>query len=101
MLSSRTVNTVTNKVAVYKMQHIGEKNMSDELTSEVKYLKVKLAYQIGRETGRERPIKDFEEKAKMITEIDGIGNSIEKYEEFAKYVEALVAYHKYYGGREK
>ena len=33
--------------------------------------------------------------------IDSIGDSVEKYEQFARYVEALVAFHKFYGGRDK
>jgi CRISPR-associated protein Csm2 len=43
------VNTVTNKVNVYKTKHLGESLLSDELAAEVKYLKVKIIYQAGRE----------------------------------------------------
>ena len=32
--------------------------------------------------------------------IDGIGDSVEKYQKFASYVEALVAFHKFYGGKD-
>lgn len=32
--------------------------------------------------------------------VDEIGSSIDQYEKFAHYIEALVAYHKYYGGKD-
>ena len=70
---------------------------------EIKFLKVKLAYQIGRaDAGRNKPnpVRDFADKSGLITEIDKIGNSLGKYENFARYVEALVAFHKFYGGKD-
>ena len=90
------VNTVTGKIEVYRAKHDLTDQLPDDLAAEVKYLKIKIAYQ----AGREKAVKDFVNKAEMIKWIDSIGNSIEKYEEFAKYVEALVAYHKYYGGKD-
>lgn len=40
-------------------------------------------------------------KAKLNEAIDEIGNDIKKYKDFAKYIEALVAYHKFYGGKDE
>ena len=45
-------------------------------------------------------VKEFMEQSKMKHHIEEIGTSISKYEEFAHYVEALVAYHKFYGGND-
>lgn len=90
------VNAITNKVNVYKAKHLDIMELPDELIGEVQFLKVKAAYQ----AGRERSVKDFMEKSHMKDEIDRVGKSIAKYEEFARYIEALVAYHKYYGGKD-
>lgn len=98
------VNTVTNKVNLYTsrniVKHTSEQNgkikLPDYLVVEIKYLKVKIAYQVGRE----HSVKDFANKAKLVQYIDDIGDNIDKYNEFAKYVEALVAYHKFYGGKD-
>lgn len=78
------------------------RKIPEDLQMEIKFLKVKLAYQIGRAEDKQRnnPVKDFENKAELFKEIDGIGDSLEKYENFARYVEALVAFHKFYGGEE-
>lgn len=88
------VNAITNKVNVYKAKHLDATELPDELAGEIQFLKVKAAYQ----AGRERSVKDFMVQSKMKHHIEGIGTSISKYEEFAHYVEALVAYHKFHGG---
>ena len=43
------VNILANKVAIYKAEHPGTKEMSEKLEAEVQYLQVKLVYQVGRE----------------------------------------------------
>ncbi len=94
------VNMVSGKVDQYRNGEKGVK-LSPELQMQVKFLKVKLAYQIGRaETKWGNPVKDFSDASGLMKWIDSIGDSMEKYEEFARYVEALVAFHKFYGGRD-
>ncbi|WP_288850269.1 type III-A CRISPR-associated protein Csm2 [uncultured Mitsuokella sp.] len=90
------VTSVTNQIEVWHMQHIDTDVLPDNLAAEVKYLKVKLAYQ----AGREKSVKEFAEKAEIARRIDAIGRDRRKYQEFAHFVEALVAYHRFYGGRE-
>ena len=91
------VNALTNKITVYRAQNDGATALTEALASEVKYLKVKLAYQAGRYP---KAVKPFVETARLKEWIDGVGTSIRAYEDFAHYVEALVAYHKYHGGRD-
>nr|WP_315410939.1 type III-A CRISPR-associated protein Csm2 [uncultured Selenomonas sp.] len=91
------VNALTNKVAVYRTQSGQSKLLSDALASEVKYLKVKLVYQAARNRGT---VGDLADKAQIKERIDRIGTDMKKYEEFAHFMEALVAYHKFYGGRD-
>ena len=91
------VNALTNKITVYRTQSGQAKELNGTLAAEVKYLKVKLAYQAARYKGT---VGDFAEKAKLKERIDGIGTDMKKYEEFAHFMEALVAYHKFYGGRD-
>lgn len=97
------VNSLNNKVAVYTTQIGNAETLPDELAAEIKFLKVKIIYQVAKAVKKDgsNPVKDFVEKANLITAIDCIGNSTKKYRDFAKYMEALVAYHKYYGGKEK
>lgn len=90
------VNITANKVSIYRSKYPQNKQLSDELADEIRYLQVKLVYQ----AGRDKVVKDFIDKAKLLTLIKDIGNSIVKFEKFYRYVEALVAYHKYYGGKD-
>lgn len=91
------VNSLTGRIDVYKAQNGQTDVLPDDLAAEVKYLKVKIVYQ----AGREKSVKKFADDAGLIQRIDGIGTSIPKYEDFARYIEALVAYHKFYGGKDK
>ena len=84
-------------LAVHRTQSGQTEVLSRAIASEVKYLKVKLAYQAARYRAT---VGDFAEKAHIKERIDQIGTDMKKYEEFAHFMEALVAYHKFYGGRD-
>ena len=99
------VNRVNGKIDQFKNGNKSSASgrIPEDLQMEIKFLKVKLAYQIGRaDSGRNRenPVKEFADKSGLIGEIDKIGDSLESYENFARYVEALVAFHKFYGGKD-
>lgn len=91
-----SVNIINNKISIYKAQNPGKEELSAELMGEIQYMRVKLVYQ-----GREGNVKTFIEKSKLVNKIKQINSSIKKFEEFSRYVEALVAYHKFYGGKDK
>ena len=122
------VNQVSGKVEKWKRdKKVGSHEaLPEELQAQIKYLKVKIAYTIGREKASNKKsnnrsnqkrsftsVSDGREKASdkksnevelfftesgLLEIIDSIGSDIKKYENFASYVEALVAFHKYYGG---
>lgn len=90
------VNVVRNKVDLYKAKNKGAEALSKELTAEIKFLKVNLLYQAGRIAA----VKQFMTVSKLDIIIDSIGDSLARFVKFTKYVEALVAYHKFLGGRD-
>lgn len=89
-------NMLANKVSIYRSKHPQEKKLSGELVDEIRYLQVKLVYQ----AGRDKTAKEFIEAAGLLPMVKQIGSSIVRFEEFSRYVEALVAYHKFYGGKD-
>lgn len=91
------VNVVRNKVDLYKAKNKGAEALSKELTAEIKFLKVNLLYQAGRTVA----VKQFMIISKLDVIIDSIGDSLARFVKFTKYVEALVAYHKFLGGKDK
>lgn len=96
------VNVVRNKVDLYKGQNKGNKTMSEEIAAEVKFLKVTLLYQAAKAShNRDISVKDFVEKSRIDEVVADIGTDIVKFEKLCKYVEALVAFHKFNGGKDK
>ena len=93
-----SVNLVRDRVEVYKMRGQEPDRLPPELVAEVKFLKVKLMYLAGRE---KNIVGAFVEKSGLIEMIDSIGDSTERFDIFAKYVQALGAFHKFYGGKDK
>ncbi len=87
------INGVSEKVALYNGEDISC------FKNEILYIRVKLAYIYGRAESNSG-VKDFIDKSKLIELILCIGSNKQRWQIFAKYVEALVAYHKYYGGKD-
>lgn len=93
------VNTVSGKIDVYRDKNGGKiDTLPTELATEVEFLQVKLAYQIGRDT--KDTMKSFNDETHLMDRIKKIGNKAKAFDDFTRYVEALVAFHKFYGGKD-
>lgn len=68
--------------------------LSKDIRSDVQYVKMKFAYA----AGRERDVNDFVKAADLLNKIDMIKDSKSELMLFCKYMESLVAYHKFHGG---
>lgn len=75
-----------------------EEKLSDEICGRIDYLKVRFLYEVGRDT--EKKVRAFVEQAQIIECINEINGSRKNFILYSRYMEALVAYHKYYGGRD-
>ena len=71
--------------------------LSPEIIGQINYLKIRCVY----EAGREAAVKNLVETAGILEHIGEIKGSRKQYILFSKYMEALVAYRKYYGGRDE
>lgn len=80
------VNQLYNKIV---MQN---EDLPETIVSEIRYLKLRLIY----EAGREEDVENFCKVTGVIDALDFIGNSKARYIRYARYMEALVAYHKFY-----
>ncbi|MBQ5558851.1 MAG: type III-A CRISPR-associated protein Csm2 [Lachnospiraceae bacterium] len=69
-----------------------EEQLSEDICARIQYLRVRFVYQ----SGRIDAVKKFIQKAKILDAIKEIQGSRKKYKLFYNYLEALVAYHKYY-----
>lgn len=68
--------------------------LSTELQSDIQYVKMKFAYA----AGRDRDVKEFITKAGILNILDAVKDNKKVLMLFCKYMESLVAYHKFYGG---
>ena len=68
------------------------KSLGDKLCVKIQYMKMHFIY----EAGRELEVKKLIKKADIINKIDSIGSDKKKFISFCHYMEALVAYKKFY-----
>ncbi|HHW46878.1 MAG TPA: type III-A CRISPR-associated protein Csm2 [Clostridiales bacterium] len=72
-----------------------DENLTEESINKLNRMRVRILY----EAGRYEEVKAFVENSKIISYIKGIGTSRKKFLDFAQYLEALVAYHRFLGGK--
>lgn len=74
-----------------------EDELGQELEGRIDYLRVRCVYEYGRGGG---DVKDFIKEAKLLELLKEIGGSRKNYLLFHRYMESLVAFHRYYNGKE-
>lgn len=99
LTTSKIRNLLTMISSIYNdVIHMGNEPLSDEIVERIQYLKMRFAYEAGRD--RNMPVKDLIMVAEIWDVIDRIGRDREKCIIFCRYMEAIVAFHKYNGGRD-
>ena len=74
-----------------------EEKLNADIMGRIEYLRVRVMY----ECGREPMVNDLVREAQIIEILKEIGASKKNYLLFSRYMEALVAFHKYYGGKDQ
>lgn len=92
----RNLLALSNALYTRAVNYRNEK-LDENFVSDIKYMKVRFAY----EAGRDADVKKFVDRTKLIQYTDKIGNSREQLLIFCRYMESLVAFHKYYGGKDR
>ncbi|HEX2937429.1 MAG TPA: type III-A CRISPR-associated protein Csm2 [Ruminiclostridium sp.] len=89
------VNKIYNEVITEQSDEL-----SDVIVNEIRYLKVRMIYEAGRDSSKFKDIQKFFETTEIIKAIDHIQTSRKKFFRYANYLEALVAYHRFFGGKD-
>lgn len=88
-------NEIDNKIKLCELRdEIKDDILPEEIKNEILSMKVKLVYQ----SGREKDVKEFVEKSKIMNDINDINGKASNFKAFFNYLEALVAYRKFEGG---
>lgn len=82
---------------IYNVENL---RTEEKLLAESKLKIMRLRVRVLYDAGREPVVKKFVEQAKLLSYLKGIGDSREAAINLAHYMEALVAYHRYLGGKE-
>lgn len=73
--------------------------LDDEIKSRIEYLRVRFMYECGRDD-RDKLVTNFVNEANILEILKEVNGSKKNYILFSRYMEALIAFHKYYGGRD-
>ena len=100
LTTSKIRNILSLVTAIYN-QVIHEPNpeLSEDICQEIQYLRLRIIYEAGRDD-KDQDVMEFVKKAELIENIQSIGKSREQLLLFCRYMEALVAYHRFYGGKD-
>lgn len=105
LLEDRGIGITTSKLRgflslvteIYNVENLRtEPNLLPE--SQVKLMRVRV--RVVYDAGRENAVMRFVKEARLLEYLKGIGGSRDSMIRFAHYMEALVAYHRYLGGKE-
>lgn len=75
--------------------------LPQDIVERIQYLKVQFVYEYGRDDKKDGSVRRFINESKILNKIDQIGTSKKKFIEMERYMEALVAYHRFYGGKDE
>ena len=75
--------------------------LPQDIVDRIQYLKVQFVYEYGRDDKKDGSVRRFINESKILNKIDQIGTSKKKFIEMERYTEALVAYHRFYGGKDE
>ena len=96
--TSKIRNLLAMTAAIYNDVIVSQsEKLSAEIVGRINYLKIRFVY----EAGREPKVKALVEKAQLLEQLKEVGNSRAQYILFSRYMEALVAYRKFYGGHDE
>lgn len=95
--TSKIRNILSMAADIYdKILQTNSSVLDNEIVSRIEYLRVRMIY----ESGREKAVKSFVEESQLLDYAKMIGTDRKKYLLFYHYLEALIAFHKFNGGKD-
>jgi CRISPR-associated protein Csm2 len=98
ILTTSKIRNILSMISIIynEVLHYPSDKLNEDIVERLKYLKMRFAY----EAGREKAVKDLIEVAKIFEIIDWVGDDKQRCILFCKYMESIVAYHKFNGGKD-
>lgn len=97
LTTSKLRNLLAMTADIYNQVSNSQRSQLDEKICErIEYLRVRFIY----EAGRDGAVKHFLEEAELLDILKEIRGQKENYILFSHYMEALTAFHRFYGGKD-
>ena len=98
--TSKIRNLLAMTADIYNQVLRCQKDSLDEkLKGRMEYLRVRFMYECGRDD-KDKLVTNFVNEAQILDVLKEINGSKKNYILFSRYMEALIAFHKYYGGKD-
>lgn len=75
-----------------------DEQLSKDICERIDYMQIRMVYEYGRDNEKNKPVQNFINEAQLLDCVKEVRGSKKNYILFNRYMEALVAYHKFYGG---
>lgn len=89
------VSDILNEVHTLK-----DDRLTPAINNKLKHLKIRLVYEAGRDDSKDKTVKRFITETGLLKAVDEINGDKKKFIRFANYLESLVAYHRFHGGKD-
>lgn len=95
--TSKIRNLLSMSSDIYNEVSVSQSDvLSDRVLSRIQYLRIRFLY----EAGRDERVKAFVEEARLLEILKSIGTEKKNFLLFNHYMEALIAYHRFNGGKD-
>lgn len=95
--TSKIRNLLSMSSDIYNEVSVSQSDvLSDRILSRIQYLRIRFLY----ESGRDEKVKAFVEEARLLEILKSIGTEKKNFLLFNHYMEALIAYHRFNGGKD-
>ncbi len=95
--TSKIRNLLSMTADIYnEATSLAEDTLNESCRQRIEYLRIRFVY----EAGRDPSVRDFVETSGILDSLKEIGSDRKNFILFNRYMEALVAFHKYYGGKD-
>lgn len=97
LTTTKIRNLMAMTAEIYNEAMESDESLSNDTKSRIEYLRMRMVY----EAGRDDAVKALVIAAKLLDGLKEVKGNKKKFIRFYHYMEALVAYFKYYGGKEQ
>ena len=94
--SSKLRNILSMVSGIYNSERVGGEELSEASQNSLQMLRVRIIYEYGR---NDNNFKTFIARTHILDHLLAVGKDRGKFIDYAHYLEAIVAYHKFYGDK--